>query len=116
MDRMSDLADAEVPPPERCLHCDAPPPLGPLGLCAACGSSRRWALLYSRRHPRWTPAWELHLRRLAERARQHLPLFEEGYEPPAPGEGRRRKRLPCVPRVFRCQPRRQLKQEGEGDR
>jgi hypothetical protein len=62
-------------PPSVCLHCERRPPTTALGLCAACHARRSIRILYVRRSD-WTPQWEAHLRRLTERARRRLPLFE----------------------------------------
>jgi hypothetical protein len=51
-----------------------------LDLCARCHAVKNVRLLYVRRRG-WTPAWEAHLRRLAERARLHLPLFPSSEDP-----------------------------------
>jgi hypothetical protein len=64
-----------------CLHCERGPCSNRLGLCAACNAVKGIRLLYIRRRG-WTPQWEAHLRRLTERARRRLPLFDDG--PPAP--------------------------------
>jgi hypothetical protein len=61
--------------PPLCLHCDSRPPVNGLGLCFACNAVKGVRVLYLRRRG-WTPEWEAHLRRLTERARQRLPLFE----------------------------------------
>jgi hypothetical protein len=58
-----------------CLHCERRPPATGLGLCAACNAVKGVPRLYVHRRG-WTPAWEEHLRRLTERARLRLPLFE----------------------------------------
>jgi hypothetical protein len=58
-----------------CLHCERRPKAHYLGLCAPCAASRGVRLLYQKRRG-WTPAWEAHLRRLTERARLRLPLFD----------------------------------------
>jgi hypothetical protein len=58
-----------------CLHCDRRPPVNGLGLCETCNAVRGVRRLYVRRRG-WTPTWEEHLRRLTERARGRLPLFE----------------------------------------
>jgi hypothetical protein len=63
-----------------CLHCERAPPAGALGLCVSCAAVPAIRRLYRRRRG-WTPRWELHLRRLAERAKRRLPLFED---PPPP--------------------------------
>ena len=57
-----------------CLHCERQARAHRLGLCARCAAVRGIRVLYERRRG-WTPAWEAHLRRLAGRARQQLPLF-----------------------------------------
>lgn len=57
-----------------CLFCERQPAATRLGLCARCHAIKGVRRLYLRRHG-WTPAWEAHLRRLAERARLRLPLF-----------------------------------------
>ncbi len=59
-----------------CLHCERAPPAGARGLCAACWAIANIRDLYRRRHG-WTPQWELHLRRLTQRARLGLPLFDD---------------------------------------
>jgi hypothetical protein len=60
--------------PALCLHCERQPRSHRLGLCARCARVRGIRLIYlKRRH--WTPEWDAHLRRLAERARRQLPLF-----------------------------------------
>ncbi len=58
-----------------CLHCETSPPVSRFGLCAVCQAKRGIRRLYFRRRG-WTPRWEAHLRRLTERAKQRLPLFE----------------------------------------
>ena len=60
-----------------CLHCEQCPNATDLGLCAVCHAAENIRALYMRRRRRWTPEWELHLRRLTERARQRLPLFPD---------------------------------------
>jgi hypothetical protein len=64
----------DVPPTPVCLHCERRPAADRLGLCAACAAIKGVRQLYARRQG-WSSEWELHLRRLAERARQRLPLF-----------------------------------------
>jgi hypothetical protein len=59
-----------------CLHCEQRPNGTELGLCTVCHTVENIRVLYLRRR-RWTPQWELHLRRLTERARQGLPLFPD---------------------------------------
>jgi hypothetical protein len=59
-----------------CIHCEQRPSVTELGLCAVCDAAENIRVLYTRRR-HWTPQWELHLRRLAARARQRLPLFPE---------------------------------------
>ena len=63
-----------------CLHCERRPPAGLLGLCEVCRAKRGVRVLYARRRKGWTPRWEEHLRRLAERAKKKLPLFSEEAE------------------------------------
>jgi hypothetical protein len=63
-----------------CVHCEQRPSATTLGLCSVCHAVKGIRVLYLRRRG-WTPEWELHLRRLTERAKQRLPLFPE--EPPA---------------------------------
>ena len=62
--------------PTPCLHCERRPAASARGLCAACNAVRGIRVLYLRRRG-WTPRWEAHLRRLAERARKRLPLFPD---------------------------------------
>ena len=66
--------------PPLCLHCERRPRGSGLGLCASCNAKKNIRILYVRRRG-WTPQWEINLRRLTERARQRLPLFDNG--PPA---------------------------------
>jgi hypothetical protein len=61
--------------PSVCLHCERRPVCNGLGLCAACNAVKGIRVLYVRRRG-WTPQWEAHLRRLTERAKARLPLFE----------------------------------------
>jgi hypothetical protein len=63
-----------------CLHCERAPPAGAPGLCPDCAADPGIRRLYRRRRG-WTPQWELHLRRLTERAKRRLPLFDD---PPHP--------------------------------
>jgi hypothetical protein len=67
-----------------CLHCERRPSAGRLGLCAVCHARSCIRVLYVVRRRDWTPEWEVHLRRLTERAKKKLPLFEE--EPARIGE------------------------------
>ena len=60
-----------------CLHCERRPSAGRLGLCAVCHARPCIRVLYAVRRRDWTPEWEARLRRLAERAKKKLPLFEE---------------------------------------
>ena len=57
-----------------CIHCQQRPSASPLNLCAVCDAAKNIRVLYARRRG-WTPEWELHLRRLAARAKLRLPLF-----------------------------------------
>jgi hypothetical protein len=66
-----------------CLHCERRPGVAGLGLCPACHASDYIRILYVRRRG-WTPAWEAHLRRLADRAKRGLPLFDPSYDRPVP--------------------------------
>jgi hypothetical protein len=66
--------------PPLCLHCEEAAAATGLGLCPACQAVPGIRVLYLRRRG-WTPQWELHLRRLTERARRRLPLFED--DPPS---------------------------------
>jgi hypothetical protein len=59
-----------------CLHCEKAAAANGLGLCPACNAVPGIRVLYLRRRG-WTPQWELHLRRLTDRARRRLPLFED---------------------------------------
>ena len=61
---------------EACLHCEQEAAVNGLGLCGRCDAISGVRSLYVRRRG-WTPAWEAHLRKLTERARRRLPLFEE---------------------------------------
>jgi hypothetical protein len=62
-----------------CLHCERRSPTAGLGLCSRCHARKTTRILYLRRRG-WTPQWELHLRRLTERAKLRLPLFDN--DPP----------------------------------
>jgi hypothetical protein len=62
-----------------CLHCEKAAAASGLGLCPACHAVRGIRKLYVRRRG-WTPQWERHLRRLTDRARRRLPLFEDDPE------------------------------------
>jgi hypothetical protein len=62
-------------PPTVCLHCERRPPANGLGLCSECNAVKGFRVLYLRRRG-WSPEWEMHLRRLTERAKQRLPLFD----------------------------------------
>jgi hypothetical protein len=75
-----------VPCPLFCLHCEKLPPINALGLCRVCIAVKGIKHLYVRRRG-WTPEWEMHLRRLTERARQRLPLFENEPSRDRPPEG-----------------------------
>jgi len=66
-----------------CLHCERQPGVAGLGLCPGCHGVENIRRLYARRRG-WTPAWEAHLRRLADRAKHGLPLFDPSYERPVP--------------------------------
>jgi hypothetical protein len=63
-----------------CLHCEKAAAANGLGLCPACNAMPGVRVLYLRRRG-WTPRWELHLRRLARRARRGLPLFDDDATP-----------------------------------
>jgi hypothetical protein len=63
--------------PDLCLHCEREPPANRFGLCARCHAVGGIRLLYLRRRG-WSPAWERHLRRLAERAGNRQDLFPPG--------------------------------------
>jgi hypothetical protein len=60
-----------------CIHCEQRPAETLLDLCPVCHVNNNIRVLYVRRRG-WTPQWEAHLRRLAERAKQRLPLFPDG--------------------------------------
>jgi hypothetical protein len=62
-----------------CLHCERRPSTSSLGLCSHCHARDTIRPLYVRRAG-WTPRWEAHLRRLTQRARRRLPLFQD--DPP----------------------------------
>jgi hypothetical protein len=64
-----------------CIHCHERPSVSSLNLCAVCDAAKNIRVLYLRRRG-WTPEWELHLRRLAARAKLRLPLFDRE---PSPG-------------------------------
>jgi hypothetical protein len=57
-----------------CVHCERRPSTSALDLCSVCHAVKSIRVLYLRRRG-WTPHWEQHLRRLAARAQQRLPLF-----------------------------------------
>ncbi len=59
-----------------CEHCEVQAELDELGLCPRCRSMETIRELYERRRD-WSPEWEAHLRRLAQRAKARLPLFEQ---------------------------------------
>ena len=63
-----------------CIHCEQRPAETLLDLCPVCHATQHIRVLY-RWGRRWTPQWEAHLRRLAQRAKQRLPLFPD--EPPS---------------------------------
>ena len=63
-----------------CVHCEQRPSTTALDLCSICHAAKNIRVLYLRRRG-WTPEWELHLRRLAARAKLRLPLFPR--EPPS---------------------------------
>src|SRR5262245_41157074 len=72
-----------------CRHCrHAVDVLTDLELCDRCHHRPTIRVLYEIRRPGWTPAWEEHIRRLEERARLELPLFEAGYATPPDGGDR----------------------------
>lgn len=54
-----------------CLHCEQRPAVTELGLCACCDAEACVKDLYRRGH-HWTPAWELHLRRVTARVQRQL--------------------------------------------
>jgi hypothetical protein len=62
-----------------CLHCERRRSAAGAVLCRRCHACKAIRILYTRRR-NWTPRWEAHLRRLTERAKQRLPLFDN--EPP----------------------------------
>jgi hypothetical protein len=68
-----------------CLYCERRPPADLLGLCEVCNAKPCVLALYTTRRKGWTPEWESHLRRLAERAKKRLPLFRNE---PEVGESR----------------------------
>jgi hypothetical protein len=63
-----------------CIHCEQRPSATALDLCSVCQANKGIRVLYQRRRG-WTPQWEQHLRRLAARAKQRLPLFPKGLSP-----------------------------------
>jgi hypothetical protein len=65
-----------APTTPRCLHCERRACASGSGLCSRCYARRPIRQLYIRRRG-WTPQWEVHLRRLTERARRRLPLFDD---------------------------------------
>jgi hypothetical protein len=58
-----------------CEHCERAAATSRLGLCERCDAVPCIRILYTRRGNR-PPWWDAHLRRLAERAKQRLPLFD----------------------------------------
>jgi hypothetical protein len=62
-----------------CLHCERRRSADGSGLCRRCYARQAVRILYVRRRG-WTPHWEAHLRRLTERAKKRLPLFDN--DPP----------------------------------
>jgi hypothetical protein len=100
----------EVPASRLCLFCEQAPATTWYGLCEACNQVKARRRVYRRGHGR-KPEWEAHLQYLTERAKQRLPLFEDGrVPPPRPRRGRRKKRgAGRVPKVFRLTlPRKEL--------
>jgi hypothetical protein len=63
-----------------CLYCERRPPADLLGLCEICRAKPCVLVLYTTRRKGWTAEWESHLRRLAERAKKKLPLFQKAQE------------------------------------
>jgi hypothetical protein len=63
-----------------CLYCERRSPVDPVGLCEVCRAKPCVLVLYTTRRHGWTPEWESHLRRLAERAKKKLPLFQKEAE------------------------------------
>jgi hypothetical protein len=60
-----------------CEHCERMQFVDEIGLCPACNKMEGIRTLYE--HGRgWTPEWDAHLHRLAQRAKARLPLFENG--------------------------------------
>jgi hypothetical protein len=60
-----------------CLYCERRSAVDPVGLCEVCRAKPCLLVLYTKRRSGWTPEWEEHLRRLAERAKRKLPLFQK---------------------------------------
>jgi hypothetical protein len=54
-----------------CLHCEKQPAVTDLGLCQRCHDRECIRNLYERRD-HWTPAWEMHLRRLTRHIQREL--------------------------------------------
>src|SRR5262245_26739509 len=81
-----------------CRHCrKGVQTLTCFELCDRCHRRPTIRVLYEIRRANWTPQWEEHIRRLEERARLRLPLFDEGHQTPPDGgdreaEYRRRER------------------------
>jgi hypothetical protein len=64
-------------PPTNCLYCERLPAVDLVGLCEVCRAKPCVLVLYTTRRVGWTPEWEEHLRRLAERAKRKQPLFQK---------------------------------------
>jgi hypothetical protein len=84
-----------------CLHCEKEPQSNVYRLCARCAACDGLRNIYKKRK-NWTPEWEDHLQKLAERAKNRLPLFPRGEaastvrrpHQPDRANRNRRKRLP----------------------
>jgi hypothetical protein len=85
-----------------CLHCEnAPQASAKYRLCERCAGCKGLRNIYRKRR-NWTPEWDAHLQKLADRARQRLPLFArndatELPRRPAPSDRVNRNRCKRIP-------------------
>jgi hypothetical protein len=82
---------SDIPVSRFCLYCEAAPAATAYGLCPACDGISQVRRVYKKGRGR-SAAWETHLLYLTQRAKQQLPLFVEGYEPPRRPILKRRKK------------------------